>query len=141
MLKKHLTLALAALIAVAGCAPYASAQSGRQTSRVRAGRGLSGRGAEVSGSEVARQDAKGVTQAADNSAARVADFDLRSLNEGRTASVVYADGGEKHPTKGDKIAGVALLGFLILVIAVTATSDGYAPNGGFTPAGSLHLRQ
>lgn len=141
MLKKHLTLALAALLAVAGCAPCASAQSGRQTSRAYAGRGLSGRGAEVSESEAAREDAAGVTQAADSRAARGADFDLRSLNSGRSASVVYAEDGEKHPNKADKIAGAALLGFVILFAVITATSDGYAPNGGYAPAGNLHLRQ
>jgi len=141
MLKKHLTLALSALLAVAGCAPCALAQSGRRTPRAYAGRGLSGRGAEASETEAAREDATKVTQAADGRAGRAADFDLRSLNASRSASVVYAEDGEKHPNKADKIAGVALLGYLILWIAITARSDGYAPTGSYAPKSGLHLRQ
>ncbi len=142
MLKNHLTLALATLLAVVGCAPCASAQSGRQTSRTHGSRGLNGRGAEASETEAAREDATKVTRTADGRAARVKDFDLMSLNSGRTASVVYAEDGEHHPNKADKIAGAALLGYLILCIAIMAKSDGYAPAaGGYAPASSLHLRQ
>jgi hypothetical protein len=50
---------------------------------------------------------------------------------------VFAEDGDKHPNKADKIAGAALLGYLIFVIIVTANSNGYAPQGPFTQGAGL----
>ena len=132
MLKKELTLALAALLAVAACAPCASGQSGRRLPREAPRRGVSGR-------EVVRGDAAAEEAAAEahGANARAADFDPRGLNAGRRPTVVYAEAGDRHPNKADKIAGAALLGYLVLFVWITAKSDGYAPAGGGTSAAGL----
>jgi len=139
MLKKQLTLALAALLCVAACAPCARAQSGRRPWRGTVGRGLSGREYLKLETGTAPEAVGAAVVDPEAAHARGEDFDLRGLNAGRRSPVVYADHGGDHPNRTDKIIGVALLGYLVFVIYVTATSDGYAPS--VHGSGGLRLRR
>jgi hypothetical protein len=61
--------------------------------------------------------------AASDGAAGGARFDVRDLNEGRRAPVVYSEkDGERHPDKGDKIVGAVLLGYFIYWVIATVHS-------------------
>lgn len=136
MFRKHLAAALSALLAVAACAPCARAQSGRRLPDTAGERGLSGR-------LVVTGERSGAAAVADGAPAeevrerRGKEFDLRRLNVDGSAPVVYAEDGGKHPNRADKIAGAALLGYLIIAVIVLAKSDGYMPTGGTAPYGGL----
>ena len=127
MFRKHLAAALSALLAVAACAPCARAQSGRRFPRASVDEGL----------VVLTREKSDAPKEVEVRERRDKEFDLRGLNAGRSAPVVYAGDGDKHPNKADKIAGAALLGYLIFVIIVTANSNGYAPSGRFTHGAGL----
>ena len=127
MLRKQLAAALAALLAVAACAPCARAQSGRRFPQAAGDKGF----VVLTGEKPDASEEVEVRERRDK------EFDLRGLNAGRPAPVVYAEDGDKHPNKADKIAGVALLGYLIFVIIVTANSNGYAPSGRLTQGAGL----
>ena len=125
MFRKQLTTALAALLAVTACAPCARAQSGRRFPQAAGDKGflvLTSEKSDAAEEVPARAPAREVREKHDRN------FDLRGLNAGRPAPVVFAEDGDKHPNKADKIAGAALLGYLIFVIIVTAKSNGYAPS-------------
>jgi hypothetical protein len=135
MFRKQLAAALAALLAVAACAPCASAQSGRRFPKS---------GAEKAFIALADEKSDAVSEGAGEARARRVGgkddkgFDPRGLNAGRSAPAVFAEGGDKHPNKADKIAGAALLGYLIIALVVMATSDDpYAPSGGFARGAGL----
>lgn len=117
MFRKHLAAALAALLAVAACAPCARAQSGRRFSRRAADK-------VPTVSTTAKSDAAGETRGR-----RDGDFDVSDLNAHRPAPVVFAEDDDNHPNKADKIAGAALLAYLVFCVIVTIDSDGYAPPG------------
>ena len=143
MFKKQLATALAALLAVAACAPCAEAQSGRRASRAAVGRGLSGREFVRAEAAAATQEAAAPEGSAEGAVAPGGDerFDLRSLNAGRLAPVVYAEHGGKHTSRKGEVAAVALVGYLIFVIWVTANSNGYAPSGRGAGGGAPRLRR
>ncbi len=134
MFKKHLATALAALLAVAACAPCARAQSGRRFPQATADKGFVALTDEKSD---AAREATASAPSADARTGRDKDFDLRNLNARRSAPVVFAEDGDKHPNKADKIAGAALLGYLIFAAIMIAKSDGYMPTGGTAPYGGL----
>jgi hypothetical protein len=113
MFRRHLSMALAALVALASCGGgRAYAQSGRcrpaRAEGARAG-GLSGREAKPQAG-VAEETESGASESAGRGGSNV---DVRKLNDGRRAQVVFADNGDHHMTKGDKRAGWILLGLLI----------------------------
>jgi hypothetical protein len=129
MFRKHLAAALAALLAVGACAPCARAQSGRRFPKA-----TGDRGPAVSTTEESDAAEKSVESTPGEAARerRNRDFDVRDLNARRSAPVVFAGDGGKHPNKADKIAGAALLAYLVFFCIVTARSDGYAPPGSGT---------
>jgi hypothetical protein len=113
MFRKHLAAALAALLAVAACAPRARAQSGRHFPP-----------AAVEREFIALTDEKSDV-AKEVRPRRVKDksFDLRSLNAGRSAPVVFAeDGGGCKSTKC-RVAVGAFFVYLVVAIAAGAASD------------------
>ena len=128
MFRKQLAAALSALLAVAACAPCARAQSGRRFPQAAGDKGfvvLAGEKSDAAGDVEVRER-------------RDKEFDLRGLNAGRSAPVVYAEDGNGRVSTKAKIAGVALVGYLIFAIIVTANSNGYAPSGlGTAPYGGL----
>lgn len=124
MFTKHLAAALAALLAVAACAPCARAQSGRRLPRTTVDKGfvtLTGEKSDAAGG------AGEGAQAVEVRGRRVEKFDLRDLNAGRSAPVVYAADGRAGG--GAKVAYAALFGYLIFAAIMTARSNGYAPEG------------
>jgi hypothetical protein len=133
MFRKHLAAALSALLAVTACAPCARAQSGRRLPDKTGERGLSGRLVVTGEKSDGAAEVAGGAPAVEVRERRGKGFDLRRLNVDGSAPVVYAEDGGKHPNKADKIAGAALLGYLIFVVVVTLKSENYAPTGGTAP--------
>jgi hypothetical protein len=129
MFRKQLAAALAVLLAVCAGAPCARAQSGRRFPRAGGDKGFVT--LTVERSDWASAPVKEVRER------RAGEFDLRGLNAGRSTPVVYAAGGDGRASTKAKIAVAALVGYLIFAIAVTATSDGYAPQGRSTPGAGL----
>jgi hypothetical protein len=126
MFKKHLAAALSALLTVAVCAPCATAQSGRRFSRASGDNGFVTLTGEQSGA--GREAGEGTRK----------EFDLRDLNTSKSGPVVYAEDGEKHPNKADKIAGGILLGYLVLCLVIMAKSDdGFALSSDFNRGAGL----
>ena len=126
MLKQHLALALTLLMFCATATPQANAQSGRvraqRNAEARAG-GLSGVKKIATASDSATQNEDGAVTA--QGQATGAKFAARDLNRGRRAALIYSDtAGEHHPNKGDKIAGLALLGYMILC-GIIIEKDGF----------------
>ncbi|MFL6255688.1 MAG: hypothetical protein ACJ74T_11810, partial [Pyrinomonadaceae bacterium] len=85
MFRKHLTTALAALLAVAACAPCARAQSGRRFPRAGGDKGF----------VVLTSEKPEAAKEIEVPERRGREFDLRGLNAGRQAPVVFADDGDK----------------------------------------------
>ena len=134
MFRKQLAAALSALLAVAACAPCARAQSGRRFPQAAGDKGfvvLTDEKSDAAEKAAEKAPVKEVRARGDK------EFDLRGLNAGRSAPVVYAEDGNGRVSTKAKIAGVALVGYLIFFIAVTATSNGYAPSGRFTHGAGL----
>jgi hypothetical protein len=118
MFRKQLTTALAALLAVAACAPCARAQSGRRFPRA-AGekRFVTLTGEKSDATEEVTED----TPVGEVRGRRVKDkgFDLRSLNAKRSAPVVYAQNGNGRTSTAAKIEVGVLFACLILGIILT----------------------
>ena len=113
MFRKHLAAALAALLAVAACAPRARAQSGRHFPQSAVEKEFIALTADtpVAAKEVRPRRVK------DKS------FDLRSLNARSSAPVVYAeDGGGCKSTKC-RVGVGAFFAYLVVAMVVWAASD------------------
>ena len=138
MFRKHLAAALAALLAVAACAPCARAQSGRRLPRAEVDKGFVVLTDEKSGA-VERATTSPTAVEARERRVRDKDFDLRDLNAGRSAPVVYAeDGGGCKSTKC-RVAVGAFFAYLVLAMAIGAASDNpYAPRGTTTQIRRVH---
>src|SRR5215211_4608689 len=118
MFRKHLAAALSALLVVGVCAPCARAQSGRHFPRAEAEKAfivLTGEKPEAV-SEVAEKAPAGEVRAR-----RVVDkdFDLRGLNAGRPAHIVYAQNGNGRTSTKARIEVGVLFTCLILGIILT----------------------
>lgn len=124
MFRRHLAAALSTLLMVAACAPFARAQSGRRLPQSAEEKRFIKLTDEKSD---AAQEAAPVERVAVARTSKGKEFDLRDLNARRSAPVVFADDGGKHPNKADKIAGVAMLGYLALCLVVMAKTGGFAP--------------
>jgi len=120
MFRKYLAAALAALLAVGVCAPCARAQSGRRFPKAPAGRDFIKLTDEKS--DAAGQAADG-TPAVGANPRRVKKVDLRDLNAGRQAPVVYAeDDGKCHSTKC-RVAVGAFATYLVFAMILWGISD------------------
>ena len=126
MLKQNLALALTLLMCGATLTPQANAQSGRvrapRSAEAHAG-GLSGVKQIAPASDGAMQNENDAVSA--QGQAPGVKFAARDLSRGRRAALIYSDtAGEHHPNKGDKIAGLAILGYMILC-GIIITQDGF----------------
>ena len=127
MFRKQLAAALAALLAVAACAPCARAQSGRRFPRAGGDKGF-----------VALTDVKSTTSAAGTRTERGRESDLLSLNAKRPAPFGDDDDDEENIDSDIKIATFIIVGIAILMGVANAKSKGYAPAGTGTPFRRVH---
>jgi hypothetical protein len=80
----------------------------------------------------------GAARGADARERRGEDFDLRTLNAGGAAPVVYAEDGEGCKSTKCRVAVGAFFAYLVFAMVLNATSDDpYAPRGGFARGAGL----
>ena len=123
MLRKQLAAALAALLAVAACAPCARAQSGRRFPRAAGDKGF-----------VALTDDK---SAAGTRTERSNESDLRRPDAKRPAPFVDDEDDDENISSDVKIATFIIVGIIILMGVANVNSKGYAPSGRFTQGAGL----
>ncbi len=119
MFRKHPAAALAALLAVCACAPYARAQSGRHFPRSAEEKRFVALTDEKPGAAKSVDEGASAVEAR---APRAKSFDLRDLNARRSAPVVFAeDGGGCKSTKC-RVGVTALFVYLVVAMAVGVAS-------------------